>query len=477
VTTQNAEQEADALVVFGITGDLAQKMTFRSLYRLERRGLLNQPVIGVAVDDWNVEQLADRARESIEGTGEDLDEAVFERFVKRLRYVSGDFGDDDTYKRLKQELGELGNPTFYLEVPPSLFGRVVAGLHGVGLLSSGQRVVVEKPFGHDLASARALAADLHQYLDESQLYRIDHFLGKMGLQEVLYLRFANLTLEPVWNRNYVSSVQVTMSEAVGVEDRGHFYDPVGALRDVVVNHLLQVVAAVAMEPPAGGDADTLKTAKYSVLRSMADADPAHYVRGQYEGYREIPGCGKDSSTETFAALRLDIDNWRWSGVPFFIRTGKRMPSKQTEVRLVFKRPPKLAFIPSGSRHPEPSQIVIKIDPSTGIQMILDAQRADRKGTSDIHLDMEFAQEGGEAATPYEVLLHATLVGDATAFTRQDSVEESWRVVQPLLDSPPNVVSYAPDTWGPTQAENLLKGYGGWRKPWIVPEAPKGQRTE
>ena len=477
MTTQNAEQEADALVVFGITGDLAQKMTFRSLYRLERRGLLNQPVIGVAVDDWNVEQLADRARESIEGTGEDLDEAVFKRFVKRLRYVSGDFGDDDTYKRLKQELGELGNPTFYLEVPPSLFGRVVAGLHGVGLLSSGQRVVVEKPFGHDLASARALAADLHQYLDESQLYRIDHFLGKMGLQEVLYLRFANLTLEPVWNRNYVSSVQVTMSEAVGVEDRGHFYDPVGALRDVVVNHLLQVVAAVAMEPPAGGDADTLKTAKYSVLRSMADADPAHYVRGQYEGYREIPGCGKDSSTETFAALRLDIDNWRWSGVPFFIRTGKRMPSKQTEVRLVFKRPPKLAFIPSGSRHPEPSQIVIKIDPSTGIQMILDAQRADRKGTSDIHLDMEFAQEGGEAATPYEVLLHAALVGDATAFTRQDSVEESWRVVQPLLDSPPNVVSYAPDTWGPTQAENLLKGYGGWRKPWIVPEAPKGQRTE
>jgi glucose-6-phosphate 1-dehydrogenase len=477
VTTQNAEREADALVIFGITGDLARKMTFRSLYRLERRGLLNQPVIGVAVDDWNVEQLADRARESIEGTGEDLDEAVFKRFVKRLRYVSGDFGDDDTYKRLKQELGELGNPTFYLEVPPSLFGRVVAGLHGVGLLSSGQRVVVEKPFGHDLASARALAADLHQYLDESQLYRIDHFLGKMGLQEVLYLRFANLTLEPVWNRNYVSSVQVTMSEAVGVEDRGHFYDPVGALRDVVVNHLLQVVAAVAMEPPAGGDADTLKTAKYSVLRSMADADPAHYVRGQYEGYREIPGCGKNSSTETFAALRLDIDNWRWSGVPFFIRTGKRMPSKQTEVRLVFKHPPKLAFIPSGSHHPEPSQIVIKIDPSTGIQMILDARRADHKGASDIHLDMEFAQEGGEAATPYEVLLHAALVGDATAFTRQDSVEESWRVVQPLLDSPPNVVTYAPDTWGPTQAEKLLKGYGGWRKPWIVPDASKGQRTE
>jgi glucose-6-phosphate 1-dehydrogenase len=456
-------RNADRLVVFGITGDLAKVMTFRSLYRLERRGLLDCPVVGVAVDDWSIDRLIERARESIIGTGEQLDESVFKRFAARLSYVSGDFADQATYGKVAEAIAGSVTPAFYLEVPPFLFGRVVQGLSEAGLTKDA-RVVVEKPFGHDLESARALAAELHTYIDESQLLRIDHYLGKMGIDEIVHLRFANSMLEPIWNRDHISSIQITMAEDFGVEDRGHFYDPVGALRDVVVNHLMQVVSLCAMEAPARGDSQTIKDAQVALFRAVREADPAQYVRGQYDGYQSIDGVAPGSTTETYAALRLDIENWRWSGVPFFIRHGKRLPVTQTELRLVFKHPPRLGF-KAFDDGVEPNQLVVKLDPSTGIRLELEAHRANGPGT--ITLDMEFAQEGGEGPTPYEVLLHAALVGETIRFTRQDCVEETWRVMQPLLDSPPPIHPYAPGTWGPEAAEMLVAGHGRWRDPWVV----------
>jgi glucose-6-phosphate 1-dehydrogenase len=454
---------ADVLVIFGITGDLARKQTFQALYRLEYRHRLACHVIGVARDDWSDEQLVAHAREAIGNSHLPLDEKTFERLARRLSYIGGDFADPGLYQKLGQAVAGMGPVLFYLEIPPSLFAGVVDNLAAAGL-TKGNRVAVEKPFGHDLASARQLNADLHRHLDEDQILRVDHFLGKEPVLDLQYLRFGNDILEPVWNRNHVSSVQITMAEDFGVQERGSFYDPVGALRDVVQNHLLQVLALVAMEPPVGPTADDLRDKKVEVFRSMPDADPAHYVRGQYQGYLDVPGVAKDSTTETYTALRLDVDNWRWAGVPFFIRAGKALPTRVTEVRLVFRRPPKIRFI-GGANHGQPNQIVLRIDPASGLRIELISQGAQR-GWRQVHLDMLFEEALGQPLEPYERLLRDAIQADDHLFSREDTLEETWRVVQPLLDNPPPVHKYAQGSWGPQEADAVIRGYSDWHDPWL-----------
>ena len=464
----------DALVIFGITGDLARKMTLKALYDLTENGTLTVP--GDRRGPHRLERRRSPPARPRGGRGSGRGARAADRRgrlqeVRRsLSYVQGDYNDFDTYRRLKQALSDAKHPVFYLEIPPSLFAGVIQRLGSAGLTNDA-RVVIEKPFGHDLKSAIELNDQIHEILDESQIYRIDHFLGKEPVQDITYLRFANSMFEPIWNRRYVESVQITMAENFGVEDRGSFYDPVGCLRDVVQNHLLQTLALVAMEPPsAGADFDSIRDAKLDLFKAIPGADPNRYVRGQYEGYREIEGVDPKSTTETFVALRLDIMNWRWSGVPFFIRAGKQLAEKVTEVRVVLQSPPQVGI--GGGPIPATDEIVLRIDPDPGACILLEAKQPGEEKLRRVHLDLLFKQQFGDQPGPYERLLADALAGNQQRFAREDSVLETWRIVQPLLDKPCELESYRVGSWGPEGASNLLHGYGGWRRPWL-PESRRG----
>jgi glucose-6-phosphate 1-dehydrogenase len=454
---------ADSLVFFGASGDLARKKVFPALYRMVKRGVLSVPVIGVAASSWDVGQLRERARDSIAHAGGGVDDAgALDRLLALLAYVDGDYTDEDTYESVRKALNGASRPAHYLAIPPSLFATVIEGLAGVGL-TDGARIIVEKPFGRDLASARALDRVLRSEFPEEAIFRIDHFLGKEEIMNLLYFRFANSFLEPIWNRNYVASVQITMAERFGVQGRGAFYETAGCLRDVVENHLFQVVALLAMEPPAYQGAGAIQSEKLNVFKAMRPLAREDLIRGQFTGYRDEPGVAPDSDVETFCALRLFIDSWRWADVPWYLRAGKSMKETATEVLVELKPPPQRLFDDSAPADGRTNYVRFRTEPSPMIALAARVKRSGEEFVGD-QRELSLLNAQPDEELPYERLLGDAMVGRGGLFTRQEAVEAAWAVVDPVLEAHDRAIPYAPGSWGPTEADALIAPTGRWHDP-------------